>query len=539
TLDRALAVRGLAWIVLVACATTPRAHMIAEVELPAQVAVLAPPIELTVAHPASAYNEPAEVASTAARDQVFAGLVDSVRGKGEPVRDGRLDVVAGEFAELLARGGEADDGAIEFALHAHGIVEPLHAMLVAKATTAEAALAELVPELAGSLEHGNVHVGLDGGDGSPFVVLVIHTALVTLPPTVPRALPARGAITFAAPVDTLFHAPRVTVSYDDDRKAHAHPPVRAIDPVTFETTVTCGDHTGTMWMLIEANDVKNIAHSLALVPIACATQLDTVYRIEPRSNTRGVAPADQAHRLAAIINRERAAAHLPPLAEDLRADLAAHEEAVAMRREHSVEHDLDGTTPSDRLRANCLIPPFTTEATFHAKDLATAAEVLLDTPGYRELLTRPEPTHLGMAIEVDEQHQLFVALELVSIVPEIDTARLETEMLARIRARRPDAPGLRRDRLLDRIARKYAVNRARGWSDKTVADAMQHDPEFDFGAYAFTWRALSLLLADDVDKIDLGPNKPFGGVGLAVIQAPRNGALAGRTFVIVLYGKGR
>jgi uncharacterized protein YkwD len=332
----------------------------------------------------------------------------------------------------------------------------------------------------------------------------------------------------------------VTVTYDDDRKARAHPPITTVDAVTFQTTITCGDHTGILWMLIEATDVKKVPHSLALVPIACATPLATSYRLEPRSNTRGVAPAELQHRLAAIINRERAANHLPALAEDLRADLAAHEQTVLMRREHSVEHELSGSTTTTRLRDNSLVPPFTLEATFHAKDLATAAEVLLDTPGYRELLSRPEPTHVGLSIAYDEQQQLYVAIELVSIVPPIDTARLEAEMFARIRARHPEWPQLKRDRFLDHIAAKYVVNRVRGWSDTTVTDATQHDPEFDFGAYGFTWRALTLLLDDDIAKVDLGPDKkPFSGVGLAAMQAPRNGALAGRTYVIVLYGKTR
>lgn len=513
--------------------------MIAAVELPPQTATLAPPIDFTVAHPASAYNEPAgDVPSTPARDQVFAGLADTVRGTAEPARDGRLDIVAGELAELLAH-GETDDAVIEFALRAQGVVEPLHLLLVSKAATAEAAVAELVPDLADALRASNVHVGVGGGDGAPFVVLVIHTALVTLPPTVPRALPVRGAITFAAPIDTMLHAPHLTITYDDDREAHAHPPIANVDTVTFQTTVTCGDHTGTMWMLIEASDIKNISHSLALVPIACATPLEVTYRLEPRSNTRGVPPAELAHRLAAIINRERAAAHLPPLAEDLRADLAARHQTEMMLRAHSVDHELAGSTTTRRLRDNSLIPPFSSEATLHATDLATASEVLLDTPGYRELLTRPEPTHLGISIAIDEQHQLFVAIEFVSIVPPIDTARLEAEMFARIRARHPEWPGLRRSRLLDHIALKYARNRTRGWSDATVTDAIQHDPELDFGTFANTWRALTLLLDDDIDKVDLGPNKSFAGVGLAALQAPRNGALAGRTFVIVLYGKGR
>ncbi|MEP6865291.1 MAG: hypothetical protein ABJE66_32030 [Deltaproteobacteria bacterium] len=68
-----------------------------------------------------------------------------------------------------------------------------------------------------------------------------------------------------------------------------------------------------------------------------------------------------------------------------------------------------------------------------------------------------------------------------------------------------------------------------------VLVATQYDPEFDFGAYGFTWRALTLLLDDDIAKIDLGPDKkPFSGVGLPAMHAPRNGALAGRTYVIVL-----
>jgi uncharacterized protein YkwD len=352
-------------------------------------------------------------------------------------------------------------------------------------------------------------------------------------------LPARGVVTFAAPVDSTLHAPRVTVTYVDDRKAQAHPPVAMVDRVTFQTTITCGDLTGLMWLLIEASDIKNVSHGLALVPISCATPLDTSYRLEPRSNTRGVAPAELQHRLAAIINRERAANHLPPLAEDVRADLAAHEQTVLMQREHSVEHELAGSTTTNRLRDNSLVPMVTLEATFHAKDLATAAEVLLDTPGYRELLSRPEPTHIGLSIAYDEQHQLYIAIELVSIVPPIDTARIEAEMFARIRARHPEWPQLQRDHFLDHIAWKYVLNRVRGWSDQTVTDATQHDPEFDFGSYGFTWRALTLLLDDDIEKVDLGPNKPFSGVGLAAMQAPRNGALAGRTYVIVLYGKTR
>ena len=529
---------------LVACAGVPRARMIAEVETPAQVASLATPIDFELATQATAYNQPAASSPTSPdADAIFAAFVDQAGEHGQPVRDARLDLVADQLAAVIARGGEPDAELVDFALHGQGVVEPVHALFVANARTSAGAISELVPELADSLHAGNVHVGIGGGGERPFVAVIIHTALVTLPPTVPRALGPRGSFTFAATVDTLVHAPHLTVTYADDREARAHPPVTKLDAITFQATIACGEHVGSAWLLVEASDVKNVAQRLALVPIACAVPLPTRYRLEPRANTR-VGDGELAHRLAAIVNRERAAAHLPPLAGDLRADRAAHLETALMLRADSVEHGLGGTTTTGRLRDEGLIPLYTLEATLHARDLAAAAEILMNTPGYRELLVNPDATHLGISIGLDAQHQLFVALELVAIVPPIDAPRIERDVFERIAARAiVREPRLRedlhRDKFLDKLARDYVLNRARGWTDKTVTYALQHDPSATFGPYGITWRALTLLLTDDVAKVDLGDDKPFTGVGVAAIQAPRNGALAGRTYVIVLYGKSR
>jgi len=530
---------------LVACGSAPRAQMIAEVESPPQRATLVAPVVFgPVTQRATVYNEPAiDVPSTAARDQLFTALVETAKDKGDPHRDARLDLLAGELSELVARGGVADDDLIEFVLHEHGIPEPMHALLVSRATTPEAALAELEPQLLDSLRVGNVHLGIGGGDGQPFVVAIIHTSLVTLPPTIPRALAAHGEFTFSAPIDNSMHLPRITVAYDDDRELRDHPKAIAVDPVTFSTTISCGDHKGNLWMLVEACDVKNVVQRLVLVPVSCDEPLETSYRIEPRANTE-VAPAELEHRLAAIINRERAAAGVQILSGDLRASNAARTETALMRKNHSVEHDLAKTTTIGRLRDEGLMAPFTLEATLHAKDLATASEILLNHRGYREMLSRPEPTHVGISIQYDEGNELFIAIDLVSVIPKIDTARIEANMLERIDARRPEFDRrqwgpTKRNKLLDHIAWKYVINRVRGWGDATVSYATQHDTELDFGQFGTSWRALTLLLTDDPSLVDIGPDKEFDGVGLAAIQAPRNGALAGRTFVIVIYGKRR
>src|SRR4051794_7318271 len=106
-------------------------------------ASLAPPIALTIAAPATMYNErgPA-TATTPESDALFAALASSVAGRGDPERDARLDLVASELSNLHARGGALDDAVVDFALHAHGVVEP--AVQVAIGTDA----AVLAPQLA-------------------------------------------------------------------------------------------------------------------------------------------------------------------------------------------------------------------------------------------------------------------------------------------------------------------------------------------------------------------------------------------------------
>ena len=297
-----------------------------------------------------------------------------------------------------------------------------------------------------------------------------------------------------------------------------------------------------MWMLIEASDIKKVVHSLALVPIvvrdAARDQLPASSRAATRAAWRRPSSSTGSPRSSTASAPRPACRRSPGSAC---ANLAAHAQTSLMRSEHSVEHELAADHDDGRLRDDGLVAPFTLEATLHAKDLATASEILLDRRAIASCCRDPSRRTSASRSRTTSSHQLFIAIDLVSIVPPIDTARIEAEMFERIVRATPTrspAPQAPRSKLLDHIARKYVLNRARGWSDDTVTDATQHDPEFDFGAFGFTWRALTLLLTDDIDKVDLGPDRRRStGVGLAALQAPRNGALAGRTFVIVIYGK--
>ena len=82
----------------------------------------------------------------------------------------------------------------------------------------------------------------------------------------------------------------------------------------------CGAHIGAQWVVVEARDAKHVGARLLAFPIDCATRSPDSYRVEPRANADTI---DVERRLASLVNRERVAAKLAPLAGDRRAAAAA------------------------------------------------------------------------------------------------------------------------------------------------------------------------------------------------------------------------
>jgi hypothetical protein len=198
-----------------------------------------------------------------------------------------------------------------------------------------------------------------------------------------------------------------------------------------------------------------------------------------------------------------------------------------MRAAGKVAHDDNGSTVGSRLLDANLIPPIAREATLHASDLATAVELLLNEPGYREAILARDVTHAGVGIARDDHGELYVAVELVQIVPPIDVARLRRDVAARIR--------LDKLQVLDHVAELIAVGHARNWPDADVFErATDEIPE----GFAHVQRSMTLLLDDSIDHVDYGsPDRRADAAGIAVVQAPRDGANAGRTYVVIVYAR--
>ncbi len=451
-------------------------------------------------------------------DELFVALQIFARGRGVLTRDHRLDRAATELATVVPQGVDLSEGLVEFALHAHGIVEP-----AAKVAVMRGSREELAAELGELLFFGNVQLGIGG---EPTVVIVTYRSFATIL-SAPRFVPSHGRFELDAKLDAKHRDPRITVTHDDGSVEH---PRVTVAGDRLRATIECRGNTREQWLDIEAGDE---ASPLALVPIACGVTPETTFRVEPSVNLQATAVEQ---RLASIINRERVAAHLEPLVTDPRATLAAHRYAETMRKNHSVSHELDHL-PADRLRAVGLVPPLLLESTMTVKGIGRASELLVNPGVYHKDMVSPLVTHLGIGIVENAEHEQFVTILYLQIPKPIDPVRVQQTIIANIRAIDVNTHMIALDGELEQAAMRFARELAAGWRPDQIWIDLHGVLSFAALRYHKVDRTLTQLI--DLEKLD---GKQFiqgnhiKGMGVGVAQSVRSGPLGGRIWVIVIFG---
>jgi len=513
-------------LALAACSSGPRFVRGPAGEPRPIVDTLAPAITFgPIAHPAAAFNEVAEPAPpNDVLDAVHASLAELARVRGRLTRDPRLDAVAAEIAEAVRHGAPATDGLVDFALREHGIVEAVGTTLVAHGTTADAIATDLAAHVGDALFFGNVHVGVGGVE--PTIALVTYASAITVTGA-PRQLDAGGHAELRLELDLTFHDIVVTVHRDDGTVATLV--TKADDRGGYVTRFECGEHTGPQWLQIEATG-DNHTTARTILPIYCATKPPETFATEPATN---VATTDRERRLIALINRERTVLGLTPLAIDPRAREAARRHAERMAREGSIEHTLGHTTPASRLLEAGLLPPVALETTMHVESLTHAAELLLDEPHYRADVVDARVTRLGLAAAADRGGGFYLAIEYVRVVPPTDVAAIKNVIYGVLRQR---SLRVTETAALDKAATWYADHLAIGWSDNTLRDMFFIN--FTLDSLYVRSVAAATFSTEDPDWVRaVGAARLAPDVGIAVVQSARDGAYAGRVFIVLVTGE--
>lgn len=462
-------------------------------------------------------------------DAVVAAVTAAAKsaGLGTPVADGRLFRACQQLAEIVPEEGIIAYSLVEFALHHNGIVEPSPHLLVVwgDIQSPQVIVEQLQPRLAEILADGaSARVGIGaavrGKDGTGAVVFALQASAVSTRP-IPRALPAGGSFTLDAVVDARYRSPEVFVTRDSGSTERLELQLGASG--AFRATVACKQNTGRQQVEITASDVQG-STVLANFPVYCGTSPPASLTVTPSLDDSPVSdPLEAEQRLLALVNRDRAAHGLSPLAWDEQVAEVGRGHSREMRDTKVVAHISPTTgSASDRVKAAGIKTPVVLENVARAYGLGEAHLGLMNSPGHRANILSASATHLGIGViygaEVSGRKEIFVTQVFTRVPPKLDPpAAIATlrSKIAGVAPRVEDAPKLQA------IAQTMASQLAAGKTREQAYPQVKRDVDKLGNIYARVGSVITA--AGDVDSLDgesiVGEVKP-DAIGIGVAQGP-------------------
>ncbi len=496
--------------------------------------------------PATRYNEPLQAPPHTPLGDAVTAAVTAVATQARvpvPAADARLFRACNELAQIVPEEGVIGYSLVEFALQRNGIIEPSPHLLVVwgDVDAPEQIVDQLRPRLAEILADGaTARLGIGAvkrnPDGTGAIVFALQGSGVTTSP-IPRSVPAGGAFKLDAIVDIRYHDPEVFVTRDDGSTERL-----ALDlgrAGGFKSTVACGNHTGKQQIEITASDTSG-STVLANFPVYCGTAPPPALIVEPTRDDGGVVdPTEAAHRLFALLNRDRKAAGLPALQWDDRVAKVAQGHSEEMRRTKVVAH-VSPTTGSaaDRVRAAGIKTAVVLENVARAYGVGEAHAGLMNSPGHRANLMSATATHVGISVvlgdDVSGRRELFVTQVFIRIPPKVDTGAAAELVRQRVESVRRVAVSAR----LSSTAQQLADGLAAGKSRDALWPAARRQLDSLGSIYA---RVGSVITAvSELDSLDgkqlVGDYKPDDiGIGIAQGMHPEIGE--GAIWIVILMGE--
>lgn len=495
-----------------------------------------------------AYNDPPHrpPPSTPLGDAIVAEVAGlaAAAGRTPPLADGRLFAAAAEIASVVPAEGVIPYPVVEFALQHHGIVEPSpHLLVVWGSTTRPALLVEqLRPRLIEALG-GDVitrlGVGVATREDGDVVVVALQASHLELAP-VPRRLERGGVAPLVGRILGAFRDPEVYVTRDDGTVERLA--LRVGEGGAIAAELACGGRRGRQQVEVTASDATG-STVLANFPVWCDEEPPA--RVAAAVALDDVAPVtsapDAEARMVELVNRDRAAAGLPPLTHDPRVAEVARAHSREMRVTGVVGHvsALTGSA-ADRVKVAGIRTGLVLENIARAYGIAEAQAGLMNSPGHRANLLSRAATHVGIGIElgdeVADRRELFVTQVFIRVPPPVDPVVAQTRVREQLRAVR----GFQDDPALDRIATTYAQALASGVPHGDASRRASR--ELDAVAARFSRVASMVTALADVEGVD-GPaflgGASFTHLGLGVAQGDHADLGPGALHVVVLLAVAR
>jgi uncharacterized protein YkwD len=496
--------------------------------------------------PAIRYNEPVappppsplgDAALAAVRDAALAA------SRPAPVADARLFRACAELAEIVPEEGIISYSLVEFALQRNGIIEPSPHLLIVwgDIDSPELIVKQLQPRLAEILADGaTARVGIGAAkrtpDGAGAVVFALQGSGVKTAP-IPRSQPAGGTFSVEATIDARYRDPEVYVTRGSGAVDRID--LRPGKAGGFTAKVACGDAIGKQQIEITASDVHG-STVLANFPVWCGTEPPGELTVEPSQDDAPVAdPLEAERRVLALVNRDRGAAGLPPLAWDERVADVARAHSLEMRKTKVVAH-VSPTTGSaaDRVRVAKIRTALVLENVARAYGLGEAHRGLLNSPGHRANLMSATATHIGIGIiygeEVSGRREIFITQVFTRVPPILDPATVAKVVHQRIHAIRP----VGEDPQLAGIAQDLAAGLARGLTGEAAYAPLKARIDALGRRYARVGSVITTTASVDmVDGASLLGDATPDDIGVGIAQGPHAEIGDGAIYVVVLLGK--
>jgi uncharacterized protein YkwD len=318
------------------------------------------------------------------------------------VPDTRLDEAMTDLARSLREGESLHSEAVDFVLSHHGIVEPYPKLSFVRAPRAaeSEALDTLVHKL--QLPEGKplatIGVGLERDSSSFFVIVAIQDKSLDLD-AVPRQLASGGRTRVSGKLLGTFAQPHLYVT---DPKGAARTLTATLDGALFAADVRCDRGDGRYQVEVFGSD-EGGPRVLANFPIFCGVAPPAAFVGAAGYVGTSIDTKEAEARLFALVNQDRHAAGLPPVAADPALAAVAREHSLDMLQHDFVGHVSPTTgSPVDRVKKAGLTFKRLSENVGRNGSVEELELGLMASPGHRSAILDKQATRVGIGVVVDD-----------------------------------------------------------------------------------------------------------------------------------------